>query len=59
LGAGACAPALQGGGTDIATEAAQVLAWIGELYGIERSAKKNRLDDDARQALRAQSRGRS
>ena len=35
-------------------EAAQVVAWIGELYGIERSAKKSRLDDNARQALREQ-----
>ena len=35
-------------------EAAQVVAWIGELYGIERSAKNNRLGDDACQALREQ-----
>jgi transposase len=35
-------------------EASQVVVWIGELYGIERSAKKNRLDDDERRALRQQ-----
>ncbi len=35
-------------------EAAQVMVWIGELYGLERSARKNRLDHDARQALRQQ-----
>jgi transposase len=32
-------------------EASQVVVWIGELYGLERSAKK-KLDDDARRALR-------
>jgi hypothetical protein len=35
-------------------EAAQVVVWIGELYGLERSAKKNALDDAQRQALRQQ-----
>jgi transposase len=35
-------------------QAAQVVAWIGELYGIERSAKTSRLGDNARQALREQ-----
>ena len=33
-------------------EASQVMVWIGELYGIERSAKKKRLDDDQRRVLR-------
>jgi transposase len=33
-------------------EAAQVVVWIGELYGLERSAKKNKLDDEQRRALR-------
>lgn len=33
-------------------EAAQVVVWIGELYGLERSAKKNKLDDEQRQSLR-------
>ena len=33
-------------------EATQVVVWIGELYGLERSAKKNRLDDDQRRELR-------
>jgi transposase len=32
--------------------AAQVVVWIGELYGLERSAKKNKLDDDRRRELR-------
>ena len=36
-------------------EAAQVVVWIGELYGLERSAKKNKLEDEQRQALRQQS----
>jgi transposase len=36
-------------------EAAQVVVWIGELYGLERSAKKSKLDDTQRQALRQQS----
>jgi len=36
-------------------EAAHVVVWIGELYGLERSAKKNKLDDGQRQALRQQS----
>lgn len=35
-------------------QAAQVVAWIGELYGLERSAKKRKLDADARQQLRQQ-----
>jgi transposase len=34
--------------------ATQVMVWIGELYGLERSAKKRKLDDDARRALRQQ-----
>jgi hypothetical protein len=33
-------------------EAAQVVVWIGELYGLERSARKNKLDDEQRRALR-------
>jgi transposase len=33
-------------------EAAQVVVWIGELYGLERSAKKNKLDDEQRQSWR-------
>jgi transposase len=33
-------------------EAAHVVVWIGELYGLERSAKKHKLDDDRRRALR-------
>jgi len=33
-------------------EASQVVVWIGELYGLERSAKKKKLDHDARRALR-------
>jgi transposase len=33
-------------------EATQVMVWIGELYGLERSAKKRKLDDDGREALR-------
>lgn len=33
-------------------EAAQVTVWIGELYGLERSAKKQGLDEDGRRALR-------
>jgi len=28
------------------------VVWIGELYGIERSAKKRKLDHDARKVLR-------
>jgi hypothetical protein len=35
-------------------EASQVMMWIGELYGLERSAKKKRLDDDEREDLRQQ-----
>lgn len=35
-------------------EASQVMMWIGELYGIERSAKKKRRDDDERKELRQQ-----
>jgi len=35
-------------------EAAQVVVWIGELYGLERSAKKNKLDDERRGELRQQ-----
>lgn len=37
-----------------AVEATRVLLWIGELYGIERSARERRLDADARTALREQ-----
>jgi len=33
-------------------EASQVMVWIGELYGIERSAKSKKLDADGRKALR-------
>jgi transposase len=33
-------------------EAAQVVVWIGGLYGLERSAKTNTLDDERRRALR-------
>jgi len=33
-------------------EAAHVVVWIGELYGLERSAKKPKLDDDRRRELR-------
>jgi transposase len=33
-------------------EAAQVVVWIGELYGLERSAKSKQLDDDKRRELR-------
>jgi transposase len=33
-------------------EASQVVVWIGELYGLERSARKNKLDDDRRRELR-------
>lgn len=33
-------------------EAAQVVVWIGELYGLERSAKKNTLADERRGELR-------
>jgi len=33
-------------------EAAQVVVWIGELYGLERRAKQHTLDDDGRRALR-------
>jgi transposase len=33
-------------------EAVQVVVWIGELYGIERSAKQNKLADERRCALR-------
>jgi len=29
-----------------------VVVWIGELYGLERSAKRNKLDDEQRHALR-------
>ena len=32
--------------------ATQVLTWIGELYGIERRAKKDKLDEQARLELR-------
>lgn len=35
-------------------EATQVMVWIGELYGIERSAKSKRLDDEARRVMREQ-----
>jgi transposase len=35
-------------------EGTQVLVWIGELYGLERSAKKKGLDDEQRQKMRAQ-----
>ena len=35
-------------------EASQVMMWIGEMYGLERSARKKRLDDDERKALRQQ-----
>jgi transposase len=31
-------------------EAAQLLVWIGELYGLERSAKQRKLDDNQRAA---------
>jgi transposase len=37
-----------------AVEATRVLLWIGELYGIERSAREKRLDAEARKALRQQ-----
>jgi transposase len=37
-----------------AVEATRVLLWIGELYGIERSARERRLDAEARKALRQQ-----
>jgi transposase len=33
-------------------EAAQVVVWIGELYGIERHARERRMDEAARQQLR-------
>jgi transposase len=33
-------------------EASQVMVWIGELYGIERSAKKQGLDSEGRRAQR-------
>ena len=33
-------------------EAAHVVVWIGELYGLERSAKKHELDDAQRHSLR-------
>ena len=33
-------------------EASQVMVWVGELYGIERSAKSKKLDADGRKALR-------
>lgn len=33
-------------------EASQVMVWIGELYGIERSAKSKKLDAQGRKALR-------
>lgn len=33
-------------------EADHVLVWIGELYGLERRAKKQGLDADGRRALR-------
>jgi transposase len=35
-------------------EAAPVVVWIGELYGLERSAKKDRLDAERRRELRQQ-----
>jgi transposase len=35
-------------------EAAQVVAWIGELYGLERRARKRKLDADGREQLRQQ-----
>jgi transposase len=40
-----------------AVECAQVLAWIGELYGLERTASERKLGADARRELR-QSRSR-
>lgn len=33
-------------------EASQVVVWIGELYGLERSAKRKQLSTEARHALR-------
>lgn len=35
-------------------EASQVVVWIGELYGLERSAKKSKLGHDERTELRQQ-----
>lgn len=35
-------------------EASQVMVWIGELYGLERSAKKRKLDHQERKQLRQQ-----
>lgn len=35
-------------------EASQVVVWIGELYGLERSAKKRKLDASARKQMRRQ-----
>jgi hypothetical protein len=35
-------------------EATQVLAWVGQLYGVERKAREQKLDAAARQELRQQ-----
>jgi len=35
-------------------DASQVMVWIGELYGLEKSARKNRLDHTDRRELRRQ-----